>query len=208
MLSSNACRAAAAPRFSNYIISLRGPQRVGLVNDLCEKVVHPSQGVIERTVVSSLGDDVTLRSKVQMPTIVTRDVEPLLKRVFADFHVECMHESHSIMSPNESKYHERENSMVDHTTQHSANVGTHTRVFSIMGPHCTDILERLTFTLTQQHHMQLIGLDTEVKSGTHVGYDIFNAQVTVALPDGQDLDSVFAQRLSNELGVELTLSSE
>jgi glycine cleavage system regulatory protein len=116
--------------------------------------------------------------------------------VFADFHVECRQALDSTFALKTSE-----------SQTKSANVGKKTRAFSIMGPDCADILERFT-QLTQEHQMDVIDLDSEVVSGTHVGYDIFNAQVTVSVPHGQDLDSVFAQRLGNELGVELTLSNE
>jgi len=204
MAFSSSIRRAAAPRFSNYILSLQGPDRVGLVNELCDKVVIPCQGVIERTLVNSLGGGVTLMSKVQLPNMMSHEVEPLMKQVFTDFHVNCRRASDSTFSPLGKTSMGKIKSPAGAQTRSGVR---QTRTFSIMGPDCADILERLA-RFTQEHQMDVLNLDSEVVSGTHVGYDIFNAQITVSLPHGHDLDSVFAHRLGNELGVELTLSNE
>mmetsp|Transcript_10197 Transcript_10197/g.8660 ORF Transcript_10197/g.8660 Transcript_10197/m.8660 type:complete len:214 (+) Transcript_10197:54-695(+) len=175
--------------FDSVIVCVSGSNRIGLVHDLCKNCITPVEGNLGRTRMTILGQDFTVMAEVHLQSERVDELKERLNSTFPDYLVGVKPTAGEIVTQ-------------------QAGAPTITRQLRICGPDDYNILGRLCEYL-QRKEINILDLKSEVVPGSHIGYDVFDTTLTIAIPVGEDAATDHVQqdlsKLGEEIGVEATL---
>ena len=181
--------ASSAPytAYQSVVITLAGPDRVGIVSDL-SACLHELQGNIEESRMTILGNDFAVILLTSVPqSHTTNDIQNKLKLVFPEFIISAR------------------------STQPPGNTYPSAPVrmlrLSLEGPDQPGVVRALT-ELLFKYGASIRDLDTDTSSAPFAGYRIFSMKAIVSIPTSTDVDAFHTATtdFENKYGFELDLS--
>lgn len=187
--SSNdvAAPSAVAPvRANSIVLTAAGPDRPGIVHDVCSTLAAQAQANIEESRMTILGNDFAIILRVTVPeTHSASKVAELMQKAFPDF----------VVSGRSTTTHPIFTSPV--------------RIFSVAveGPDQPGIVQILT-NLFLEHKGSIRDLDTDTSNAPFAGYKIFSLKSVVALPINADFASFEASlhKFEDEFGFDVDVN--
>ncbi|KAF4655842.1 hypothetical protein FOL46_008095 [Perkinsus olseni] len=167
-----------------------GTNRVGFVRDLCSDCIHPVDGSLGRTRMAILGQDFSVIAEVNLQSGRVDELKQKLTDAFPDYLVGVKRTAGGSVG------------------LQAAGAPRLQKQLRVCGPDERNILGRFCEYLAQKD-IEILDLKSEVLSGSHIGYDVFDTTLTIGIPVGEDSATEDLQqelsRLGEEIGVEATL---
>ncbi|KAF4683729.1 hypothetical protein FOZ60_008676 [Perkinsus olseni] len=167
-----------------------GTNRVGFVRDLCSDCIHPVDGNLGRTRMAILGQDFSVIAEVNLQSGRVDELKQKLTDAFPDYLVGVKRTAGGSVG------------------LQAAGAPRLQKQLRVCGPDERNILGRFCEYLAQKD-IEILDLKSEVLSGSHIGYDVFDTTLTIGIPVGEDAATDHLQqelsRLGEEIGVEATL---
>ncbi|KAF4727566.1 hypothetical protein FOZ62_030998, partial [Perkinsus olseni] len=164
--------------------------RVGFVRDLCSDCIHPVDGNLGRTRMAILGQDFSVIAEVNLQSGRVDELKQKLTDAFPDYLVGVKRTAGGSVG------------------LQAAGTPRLQKQLRVCGPDERNILGRFCEYLAQKD-IEVLDLKSEVLSGSHIGYDVFDTTLTIGIPVGEDAATEYLQqelsRLGEEIGVEATL---
>ena len=157
---STAPATSAPVRATSIVLTAAGPDRPGIVHDVCATLSAQAQANIEESRMTILGNDFAIILRITVPeTQTAAGIAQMLTKAFPDF----------VVSGRATTTHPIFTSPV--------------RIFSVAveGPDQPGIVQILT-NLFLEHKGSIRDLDTDTSNAPFAGYKIFSLKSVVALP--------------------------
>jgi glycine cleavage system transcriptional repressor len=170
---------------SSQVITLAGPDRVGIVADLSQAMTKIGAN-IEESRMTILGADFAILLRITIGANITAGmVQAQLQKIFHNFLVTA-----------------RSTNMI-----HSISTPVRIRNILLEGPDQPSIVSKLT-SLFVKHNISVRDLDTDTSSAAFAGYKIFTLKTVVAIPTSVDIDRFYEDltEFENNNGVEIEVS--
>ncbi|KAF4684079.1 hypothetical protein FOZ60_008294 [Perkinsus olseni] len=179
-----------ATPYESVIVCVSGTNRVGFVRDLCSDCIHPVDGNLGRTRMAILGQDFSVIAEVNLQSGRVDELKQKLTDAFPDYLVGVKRTAGGSVG------------------LQAAGAPRLQKQLRVCGPDERNILGRFCEYLAQKD-IEILDLKSEVLSGSHIGYDVFDTTLTIGIPVGEDAATDHLQqelsRLGEEIGVEATL---
>ncbi|CEL95709.1 unnamed protein product [Vitrella brassicaformis CCMP3155] len=173
-------------KFTDLVVCVSGENKPGVVHRFAHDVVTPCDGNIGTTRAIRLGTDFALMAAIRVHADRVDEFEKKLKAAFPSPEYMC-----NLKETQDPGY--------------SAFGGQLVQTYKVFGPDDVQLVDNITGYLTQAS-LNVQDLKTQILPGGHIGYDIFEASVSVLVPKNADVSQITSdlKKLGEELGVEIT----